>query len=88
MDRCVAAHQNGNEAFSLFSIAVLAAAYRGVNHTTLSQFSLIFLLLRLIYNALYISQPSKAISGMRSLVWAAGVGICVYFFVLAAKGGA
>lgn len=74
------AHQNGMEAFPLFAAAVLLAEFRGAPQAWIDALALGFIVLRLIYGALYITDRA----GLRSVVWALGFLCCVGLFVIAA----
>jgi len=74
------AHQNGMEAFPFFAAAVLLAEFRAASQLWIDLLALIFIALRLIYGALYITDRA----GLRSVVWALGFLCCVGLFVIAA----
>ncbi|KAJ3279957.1 hypothetical protein HK104_001032 [Borealophlyctis nickersoniae] len=83
--RAAAAHQNGLEAFPLFAAAVIAGNVAGLPTATLNAYSGAFLAARFLYNLIYINNTSPAVAGLRTLVWASGVGACVSLLVQAAK---
>jgi uncharacterized MAPEG superfamily protein len=66
--RAQGAHMNGFEAFSPFAAGVLACLHRGVNAATLAALCVAFLLARVVYIYLYLSNKST----LRSLVWGLG----------------
>lgn len=74
------AHQNGMEAFPLFAAAVLLAEFRAAPQVWIDRLALGFIVLRLIYGALYIADRAN----WRSIVWALGFLCCVGLFVIAA----
>ncbi|MEO7149266.1 MAG: MAPEG family protein [Rhodanobacteraceae bacterium] len=74
------AHQNGMEAFPLFAAAVLLAEFRAAPQTWINLLALAFIVLRLVYGALYIADRAS----LRSIVWALGFLCCVGMFVIAA----
>ncbi|MEN9420473.1 MAG: hypothetical protein RI988_4094 [Pseudomonadota bacterium] len=78
--RANAAQANSFEALPLFIAAVLVAQQTGVAPTTVDALAVAFVALRMAYIGLYVADRAAA----RSLVWMAGVGVCVALFVLAA----
>ena len=78
--RANAAQANSFEALPLFIAAVLVAQHAGVAAPTVDALAVAFVALRAAYIALYVADRAAA----RSLVWMAGVGVCVALFVLAA----
>ena len=78
--RANAAQANSFEALPLFIAAVWVAQHAGVAAPTVDALALAFVALRVAYIALYVADRAAA----RSLVWMAGVGVCVALFVLAA----
>ncbi|MGH8165119.1 MAG: MAPEG family protein, partial [Rhodanobacteraceae bacterium] len=73
------AHQNGMEAFPLFAVAALLAEFRAAPQVWVNALALAFIVLRLIYGALYIADRAS----LRSIVWALGFLCCVGMFVSA-----
>ena len=73
--RCKAAHENGLEAFTLFSVAVLAAIATGVqDKAATSSVCTLFLASRAAYNVAYVFGTNDALAGLRSLFWFVGQG--------------
>ena len=77
--RAVAAQGNSWEALAVFSAAILALFIGGVDLRSISTPVLIFVALRIAYVPVYIGNIDK----LRSLIFLAGYGICMYFFYLA-----
>tara|TARA_R110000823_G_scaffold27609_18_gene80528 strand:- start:15684 stop:16076 length:393 start_codon:yes stop_codon:yes gene_type:complete len=77
--RAVAAQANSWEALAVFSAAVLAISLSGVVLESIATLALIFTALRVLYIPLYIGN----LDALRSLVFLAGYGICMYLFYLA-----
>lgn len=73
------AHRNHFEAFPFFAAAVLVAQQAGVAQGRIDALALTFIVLRLIYTALYL----KDLPSLRSLSWAAGFLCVVGLFVAA-----
>ena len=67
--RALGAHMNGFEAFPFFATAVILAEMRSVPQGTLNTLAVCFILLRMIYVLLYLTnRPS-----LRSVVWSVGM---------------
>ena len=79
--RAVAAQGNSWEALAIFSAAVLALVVAGVDLAQVSTLALVYVALRIVYIPLYLADQDK----LRSLVFIAGFGICIYFFILALR---
>ncbi|MEZ5501102.1 MAG: MAPEG family protein [Halioglobus sp.] len=77
--RAVAAQANCWEALAVFSAAILAVSISGIELQGVATLAWVFVLLRVVYIGLYISDQDK----LRSLVFLAGFGICMYLFYLA-----
>jgi uncharacterized MAPEG superfamily protein len=77
--RAVAAQSNSWEALAVFSAAILAVFISGIDLQNISTLAWVFVLLRVVYIGLYINNLDK----LRSLVFLAGFGICMYLFYLA-----
>lgn len=77
--RAVAAQGNSWEALAIFSAAVLAVSISGVALQSISTLALVFVALRLVYIPAYLADLDK----LRSLIFLASFGICMYFFYLA-----
>lgn len=74
--RAAAAQNNGFEALPLFVFAVLAAQFAGLDQARTDQLALIFIGLRVLYTAIYFAN----IAALRSLVWAAALGVNIAIF--------
>ncbi len=72
------AHRNHFEAFPAFAAAVFVAELTHATQSRIDQLAGVFVLLRVIYTALYIKD--KAI--LRSLVWSLGLIVVIWLFVL------
>lgn len=64
--RAHAAHLNAFEAFPLFAAAVIIAHLRGASQDTVDAIAVAFVVLRLLFGAVYIGGFART----RSLVWA------------------
>ena len=71
------AHLNSFEAFPPFAAAVVIAHLAHGANQTVNQLAIAFIVLRLVYGALYIAD----LASMRSVVWLAAVGcwVAMYF---------
>jgi uncharacterized MAPEG superfamily protein len=74
------AQQNGYEAFPPFAAGVIIAQQAGVDPSTINTLAVAFIVIRLLYGAVYIAN----LATLRSLVWAAGLACVVGLFVAAA----
>ena len=77
--RANAAQANSFEALPVFIAGVLVAQQAGVAGATVNALALAFVVLRVLYIALYVSDRAAA----RSIVWMLGLGVCIALFVLA-----
>lgn len=77
--RAVAAQGNTWEALAVFSAAILAVFISGVDLQSITTLVMVFVSLRIAYVPAYISNIDK----LRSLLFLASYGICMYFFYLA-----
>ena len=77
--RAVAAQANSWEALAIFSATILAVFISGIDMHGITKLVMAFVAVRVIYMPLYIGNQDK----LRSLVFIAGFGICVYLFYLA-----
>ena len=66
-------------ALAVFSAAILAVFISGVALQSVATWSMAFVALRIVYIPMYIGNQDK----LRSLVFIAGFGICIYLFYLA-----
>ncbi|KAF8518268.1 hypothetical protein BU17DRAFT_48853 [Hysterangium stoloniferum] len=83
VDRMAAAHQNGNETFPLWAVAVLAANFAGVDTCTLNTVSGGFVLARLLFNYIYINQTTPTASWLRTLTFFSSISLPMYLLVKA-----
>ncbi|SCV72904.1 BQ2448_7 [Microbotryum intermedium] len=79
-----AAHTNGLENLSLFVGAILAANWASVPTEKLNQIAVLYVVLRLIYNPVYIFGTTKIVSLIRSTIWFGAQGSSLYLLKLAA----
>ncbi len=77
--RAVAAQMNAWEALAVYSAALLAVYITQVPVEQYANLTMIFLVLRILHGVFYIVNQDI----LRSLVFLAGYGICIYMFVLA-----
>jgi uncharacterized MAPEG superfamily protein len=82
--RAHAAQQNSWEALAVYVAALVAAVIGGVPEDTVATVAGIFLVARIAYLACYLAD----LATLRSLVWAAGFGACVWLIVAAARAAA
>jgi uncharacterized MAPEG superfamily protein len=75
--RANAAQANSFEALPLFIAAVLVAQQAEAAQGLVNLLAVAFVLLRVAYIALYVSNRAAA----RSLVWIAGFGVCIALFL-------
>lgn len=71
--RALGAHLNQQEAFPLFATGVIVAAIADVNQATADTLAITWIVLRLIYWGLYLTDRST----LRSLAWVASYTICL-----------
>lgn len=74
--RAVAAHSNGFEALPLFIAAVVLAQQSHGNQTQIDYLAIAFIFLRIIYAVTYVMNKGA----IRSLIWTAGLGVCIAMF--------
>ena len=72
------AHRNHFEAFPAFAAAVFVAELAHAPQTRIDQLAGIFVLLRVIYTALYLADQAT----LRSVVWSLGLITIIWLFVL------
>ncbi|TFK73399.1 hypothetical protein BDN72DRAFT_834806 [Pluteus cervinus] len=82
--RMDAAHMNGNEGFPLWVAGVLAANIAGVDQRALNVASLLYIILRNLYNFIYINQSKPYHGTARTLVWVTSVAVPMYLLFAAA----
>ena len=73
-------HLNSFEAFPAFAAGVLVAQQVGAAQGRIDALALAFVVLRLIYGALYMAD----LASLRSVVWAGGLGCTIALFVIGA----
>lgn len=74
--RAAAAQNNGFEALPLFVFAVLVAQAAGLDQGRTDMLAMGFIAVRLVYVAVYLAN----LGNLRSLVWAAGLGLTIAIF--------
>lgn len=74
--RAAAAQHNGFEALPLFVFAVLAAQFAGLDQARTDMLAMAFIGARIAYIAMYLAN----IGALRTLVWAAGLGVTIAIF--------
>jgi uncharacterized MAPEG superfamily protein len=79
--RAHAAQQNSWEALAVYVAALVAAVIGQVPQDTVAMIAGVFLVARIAYLACYLAD----LPTLRSLVWAAGFGACVWLIVVAAR---
>lgn len=79
--RAHAAQHNSWEALTVYAAALLAAAIAQVPDNTIAMVAGIFLVARIAYLVCYLAD----LATLRSLVWVAGFGSCVWLIVVAAR---
>jgi uncharacterized MAPEG superfamily protein len=77
--RAVAAQNNGFEALPLFIAGVLMAQQAHGDQARIDLLAMSFVAIRLVYVALYL----KDLASLRSVVWAAGVGVSIALVAMA-----
>ncbi|KAH8108764.1 hypothetical protein DFH11DRAFT_1843399 [Phellopilus nigrolimitatus] len=82
-ERLEGAHLNGYEVLPLWVGAVIAGNQVGIDNKTLNITSAGFILLRLLFNYVYINQSTPTVSWIRSALFFSGVGFPMYLFVKA-----
>jgi uncharacterized MAPEG superfamily protein len=77
--RAHAAHQNSFEALGFFAVAILVAVLRGVPPRTIDELAVLWVVLRIIYIAVYLSGRGT----LRSLVWFVAFATTIAIFLIA-----
>ena len=77
--RANAAQANGFEALPLFIAAVLMAQQAQADQALIDQLAIAFVGIRLAYIASYLMN----LATVRSLIWGAGVAVCIYIISMA-----
>lgn len=80
--RANAAQANSFESLPLFIASVLVAQQSGAPQTWVDLLAVLFVVLRAAYIVLYV----RNLAAWRSLIWMAGLGVCVAIFLLAPLG--
>ncbi|KAG8988691.1 hypothetical protein FRB93_004026 [Tulasnella sp. JGI-2019a] len=73
LQRMQGAHTNGQEYWPVFAFSILAANLSGVDHHTTNIYATGMLLLRILYNGIYINGTTDVVSAIRSFVWLGGM---------------
>eukprot|EP01065_Artemidia_motanka_P032661 TRINITY_DN39653_c0_g1_i1.p2 TRINITY_DN39653_c0_g1~~TRINITY_DN39653_c0_g1_i1.p2 ORF type:complete len:169 (+),score=50.28 TRINITY_DN39653_c0_g1_i1:60-566(+) len=83
--RLQSAHVNGLENLPVFGLSVLFALTAGVDKVQISRIATLHVLLRTLYNVLYVFGKNQAVAGIRSLAYI-GAALCSFkLFYLARK---
>ncbi|KAF9446689.1 hypothetical protein P691DRAFT_732772 [Macrolepiota fuliginosa MF-IS2] len=69
VQRMEGAHLNGNEAFPLWTAAILAANIAGLDNALMNKVSLAYIGLRVLFNQVYINQETVGTSWFRTAVF-------------------
>jgi uncharacterized MAPEG superfamily protein len=82
--RAQGAQQNGFEGFPFFAVAVILAEMRAVPQGTVDVMAVVFILVRIVYVLMYLTNRPSA----RSAVWSIGLAwnLAIFFSPLWAKG--
>jgi uncharacterized MAPEG superfamily protein len=82
--RSQAAHQNGFEVFPFFAASVILAEMRSVPQGTLNGLAVAFIVIRIVYVLMYLTNRPSA----RSLVWSIGLAcnLAIFFSPAWTKG--
>jgi len=83
--RMEGAHKNGYETLTLWSSAVIAATFAGLDPIVVNCSSGIFLFTRVLYNYLYITQTTELEAAYRSVVFYAGLTAPVFLLIKAGR---
>ncbi|PMD66727.1 uncharacterized protein K444DRAFT_607048 [Hyaloscypha bicolor E] len=83
--RIKGAQQNGFENLGFFAAAVVAGNLAGLSSSTLNGLSAGYVVSRVVYTAVYISNTNPKFSDLRSLLWLIGIGQCITLCVKAGK---
>jgi uncharacterized MAPEG superfamily protein len=81
--RAEGAQQNGFENLAFYAAAVTAGNAAGLAPQTMNMLSGAYLAIRTLYNLIYINGDTAALAGLRSTVYAGGVGLICAIFVMA-----
>ena len=72
------AHQNHFEAFPPFAAGVILAEMAHASQHLITTLAVAFIALRILYTFIYIGN----VAAVRTLVWSAGLGCCVWLIIL------
>jgi len=73
IQRMEGAHLNGNEAFPLWVAAALAGNYAGLDNRWLNTMSVSYIVIRVLYNQVYINHEKPGSSWIRTLIFFVGL---------------
>ncbi|CAA0082878.1 Uncharacterised protein [Zhongshania aliphaticivorans] len=82
--RVVAAMQNGFEGFPLFAAAVIIAQFGGADQANVNLLAMAYIGVRVVFTICYIQNWAT----LRSLVWAAGIGVILTLLCITPTVGA
>jgi uncharacterized MAPEG superfamily protein len=77
--RAHAAHQNSFEALGFFAVAILVAALRGAPPRSIDELAVLWVVLRILYLAVYLAGRGT----LRSLVWFLASATTIAIFLIA-----
>ncbi|KAL3422664.1 hypothetical protein PVAG01_06821 [Phlyctema vagabunda] len=83
-ERAESAHKNGMENFPLIATAIVLGNVAKLSPRTLNTTVACYLLTRVGYTYMYITSTTRKRSLVRTAVWNAGVGLCLFLIVKAA----
>lgn len=69
LQRMEGAHLNGNEAFPLWTSAIIVANLAGLDNAFLNKVSLAYIITRVLFNQVYINHESSSASWMRTAIF-------------------
>ena len=76
--RALGAHQNGNETFAFFGLAVLLAEFRQAPQHLIDELAVLFVIVRIAYVLTYLGDRPT----LRSILWSIGFAINIGIFFL------
>lgn len=62
--------------FPLFASAIVLGNVAGLPQSEMTTFAATFLAVRVAYTAVYMSHTTQGPTGLRSLLWVSGMGLC------------
>ncbi|KAK9324805.1 hypothetical protein V1517DRAFT_29853 [Lipomyces orientalis] len=83
--RAEAAHKNGMENFAIFATALVLGTLAQLPNKSMNAAAVVYLISRALYNSAYINIGNGKASYIRSLLWAVGMGICMWVIGVAAN---